>query len=188
MGKLSAQSTNDTLRVVQESAVGIKSTSRHSLSYNVFFLISFFRSICTTWTPSWPPLAFLRLLGFGGLDWTGLGHRAHPSASSSLFHLFSGVHIVVSYSLLYAIYIFALTVPAYPLPLPACVFEARRPQSNIWPVARVELKDRLPSAEDAPPLPGPLPTANSLLAKEVLGMEGYIYSRRAFTMLSIIVF
>jgi hypothetical protein len=31
----------------------------------------------------------------------------------------------------------------------------------------------LPSPEDALPLPGPLSTADSLLAKEILGMEEY---------------
>jgi hypothetical protein len=40
-------------------------------------------------------------------------------------------------------------------------------------VARVELMNGLPSPEDALPLPRPLSTADSLLAKEILGMEEY---------------
>jgi hypothetical protein len=57
-------------------------------------------------------------------------------------------------------------------------------------VARIELKDRLRSAEDAQPLPGPPSTANSLLVKEILGMEEYIFlgEERQTTMLSIMVF
>ncbi|KAJ7883976.1 hypothetical protein B0H13DRAFT_1890195 [Mycena leptocephala] len=40
--------------------------------------------------------------------------------------------------------------------------------------ARADLKDRLPSAENAPSLPGPLSTTDSVLAKEILGIEEYI--------------
>ncbi|KAJ7918983.1 NAD-P-binding protein [Mycena leptocephala] len=40
--------------------------------------------------------------------------------------------------------------------------------------ARADLKDSLSSAENAPPLPGPLSTSDSVLAKEILGIEEYI--------------
>jgi hypothetical protein len=56
-------------------------------------------------------------------------------------------------------------------PLPFSARSSRTRRVEHLAVARVELKDRLRNAEDAQSLPGPLSTADSLLAKEILGME-----------------